>query len=90
MARSQKDEFTNLPTHNAPEDIQVLLAGFAQTKREIEARFITELEAKTQLQPNLEWRFAIRIAKDNSVTVAVCQSAITSGSGKSLDLFAEG
>ena len=89
MARSQKDEFTNLPTHNAPDDIKEMLAAFAQLKRDIETRFVAELEGKTELQSNHEWRFAIRISKDNSVSVAVCQSLISSGSGKSLDLFAE-
>ena len=47
MARQQKDEFTNLPTHNAPDDIKKMLATFAQLKRDIETVSYTHLPLPT-------------------------------------------
>jgi hypothetical protein len=89
--KKEKVPFINLPTHNAPEEVQDMLSAYATAKREIEAHFTALLEAKEyDLKPNHEWKWSIRVLKDNSVTVAAQQFEIAQGSGLVLDLFSEG
>ena len=73
MATKEKVPFINLPTHNAPAEVQDMLAAYAASKRNIEEHFTT---------------LSIRVLKDNSVTVAVQQFEISQGSGLVVDLFA--
>ena len=89
--KKEKVPFINLPTHNAPENVQEMLSDFSVAKRAIETHFITLLPAKGyDLKDNHEWKWSIRVLKDNSVTVAVQQFEISQGSGIVVDLFSEG
>ena len=89
--KKEKVPFINLPTHNAPADVQDMLSDYAAAKRAIETHFTTLLPAAGyDLKPNHEWKWSIRVLKDNSVTVAVQQFEISQGSGLVLDLFSEG
>ena len=93
MAEQKKEKipFINLPTHNAPEEVQAMLATYATAKRNIEDHFTSLLPAAGyELKANHEWKWSIRVLKDNSVTVAVQQFPISQGSGIVLDLFSEG
>jgi hypothetical protein len=87
--KKEKVPFINLPTHNAPAEVQEMLAAYAASKRSIEEHFTTLLpKAGYELKPNHEWKWSIRVLKDNSVTVAVQQFEISQGSGLVIDLFA--
>ena len=89
--KKEKVPFINLPTHNAPADVQEMLATYATAKRHIEDHFTSLLApAGYELKPNNEWKWSIRVLKDNSVTVAVQQFEISQGSGIVVDLFSEG
>ena len=89
--KKEKVPFINLPTHNAPDNVQDMLSDYSVAKRAIEAHFTTLLpSAGYELKPNHEWKWSIRVLKDNSVTVAVQQFEISQGSGIVVDLFSEG
>jgi hypothetical protein len=89
--KKEKVPFINLPTHNAPQNVQEMLSDYSVAKRAIETHFTTLLPtAGYDLKANHEWKWSIRVLKDNTVTVAVQQFEISQGSGIVLDLFSEG